>query len=212
MLIVLCLIHSFGYAKHIVNAKHIEFMGIPIAGTINEFQAKLLEKGLKVSEPRFISVSENPYGNDVYRVKYYEGRFAERDSHIIVSYDARTKKVFECRVLLSESYDKEPAISEWNFFKKLLLKKYNGKVVIAEGNSSRDKKSLTSGNGVVIKGLLLSFSENPKNKGSKSYGSINLDLEEMIGVGGDIEFPFYLLTITYRKNGFYGRDEMLKDL
>ena len=73
-----------------VNAQHMQFMGIPIDGTINSFQTKLQSKGFKISPL-------NKYARVGMRV--FEGVFAGEKSVINVYYSSKTKTVHSVQVI-----------------------------------------------------------------------------------------------------------------
>lgn len=65
----------------IMQAKHLEFMGIPINGTITSFQTKLQAKGCTLSKDN----NQLPTGN-----RGFKGVFAGKDCNINVLYDHKT--------------------------------------------------------------------------------------------------------------------------
>ena len=97
------------------NAKHLEFMGIPIDGTINSFQTKLLAKGCSLAGNN----KELPSG-----VRGFKGIFAGIDSEIIVWYNHRTKEVYQVRAISDCGSSLEQAHHCFLYFKDLLIQKY----------------------------------------------------------------------------------------
>ena len=63
-------------------AQHLKFMGIPIDGSINAFQTKLIRKGFRISDRSKYS----PIG-----VRSFEGYFTNKKVEIVVFYNAKTK-------------------------------------------------------------------------------------------------------------------------
>ena len=70
--LLLLLVAIFSFA---VQAKHLEFMGIPITGSITSFQSKLIAKGCSVSK----DTNQYPIG-----IRAFKGIFAGKDCDIIV--------------------------------------------------------------------------------------------------------------------------------
>ena len=172
-------------------AKTLEFMGIPIKGSISSFQTKLLKKGVKVSE----ATNVFPIGTRV-----FEGVFAGERSNIFVYYDSKTKEVWKCQVAILTSQNEEDALYEWNYFKDLLLEKYHGMVTVAEEDVEKPRD------------IILFFFENPELDGSKLYGAIRLYLEEFNI--DDLSLSGYTLKIEYEntENKYYSKEDKLKDL
>ena len=120
ILLILCLLCSF-----VVNAKHMEFMGIPIDGTITTFQKKLSAKGWKIS-------SENKSAPSGVRV--FTGRFAGRKVDLGVFYDTSTKTVYQVRVVISDLSD-EGSDDEFDYFRDMLIRKYANVAEIVEDDA-----------------------------------------------------------------------------
>ena len=74
----------------ITNAQHLNFLGIPIDGNINDFQNKLASKGIKVNRA---ASKEAPVGQRV-----FNGKFKGYNSDIIVFYSRKTKNVYKVSV------------------------------------------------------------------------------------------------------------------
>lgn len=71
---------------------HLKFMGIELNGTINDFQAKLLSKGLTLSPQS----KQQPTGS-----RLFDGTFSGEDAQIIVWYNPRTKQVYRAKAIIS---------------------------------------------------------------------------------------------------------------
>lgn len=99
----------------ILHAKHLEFMGIPINGTINSFQTQLLKKGLKPDPLNNIL----PVG-----VRGFTGNFAGENAQFYIYYNPTTKVVYQCRVLILESSLKSSVQNAFEYFKDMLKDKY----------------------------------------------------------------------------------------
>lgn len=95
-------------------AEHLQFMGVPINGTISTFHQKLLAKGLRPST----------YNNRLeVGVRAFEGRFAGYDVTIFVYYDETSKIVYQCRVAF-EDESQSDARSRLSIFKQNIADKY----------------------------------------------------------------------------------------
>lgn len=98
----------------ISQAAHLEFMGIPIDGTISNFQTKLLKKGCSIGRlNKYL-----PTGS-----RLYEGIFAGKECRIIVWYNHKSKKVYKTRAIV-ECSSLEIAHDTFDYYKKLLTQKY----------------------------------------------------------------------------------------
>lgn len=74
MLLIVCL------AVTSANAQHLDFMGIPLDGTIANFQSKLLNKGCHIMKYN----SRIPVG-----IRGYDGIFAGKQAAIFVYYNPK---------------------------------------------------------------------------------------------------------------------------
>ncbi len=78
--------------------EHMKFMGIPINGNITAFQSKLVQKGFK-----FVKNGASSGEYEVY--KQYSGKFAGKECTLFVSYDRKTKIVYDAQVAYSFYYN-----------------------------------------------------------------------------------------------------------
>jgi len=85
-----CLITMTTYAQ----TEHVKFMGIPINGTITQFQQKLQAKGIKYNR-EYSSVSGPG-------TRFFDGVFLENKALFMVKYNSKTKIVYEVVVLFKE--------------------------------------------------------------------------------------------------------------
>lgn len=102
-----------GYAQNL--SEHLSFMGIPINGTITQFQTKLQAKGCVLNR----TVSNN------IRVgcRAFKGKFVDNKVDIYVYYDEKTKKVYRVKAVLSGTSE-DIAEQQYEKIKGLLLTKY----------------------------------------------------------------------------------------
>lgn len=101
-------------------AKHLEFMGISISGTITDFQVKLQSKGCSLMKVN----NQFPTG-----VRGFEGIFAGKDCNIFVWYNHRTKQVYQVRAVAECGSSLDIAHSTFYYYKDLLNLKYAGRAI-----------------------------------------------------------------------------------
>lgn len=116
----LILIGLFSIVCFSINAKHLEFMGIPITGTITSFQTKLQSKGCSIAKGN----NQLPSG-----IRGFKGVFAGKDCNIYVWYNHRTKQVYQVRAVADCGSSIDNAHSTFYYFKNLLHQKYDGQAL-----------------------------------------------------------------------------------
>lgn len=84
----LCLLICLMCSLCSIAQQHMKFMGIPIDGTISEFQKKLETKGWKqnIEKSRKAEIGE----------RWFDGIFFGENASMSVDYDPHTKVVYEC--------------------------------------------------------------------------------------------------------------------
>lgn len=98
--------------------QHLNFMGIPINGTITTFQSRLSQKGFKPS----LSNKNLPLG-----VRRFEGYFTNKKADVIVFYNNQSKVVYMCRVIFDRTYDSMEEVKDaFESYKESLKDKYTG--------------------------------------------------------------------------------------
>ncbi len=75
-----------------VQAQHLKFMGIPLNGTITQFQQKLTAKGVKYDKA---ASQQMPSG-----VRYFKGTFAGEKANILIYYDPSSKIVYKAKAVM----------------------------------------------------------------------------------------------------------------
>ena len=69
----LILLFAFLFSSICVSSQHLNFSGIPITGTISQFQSKLLAKGIKLNREK----SQNaPLGQRIFKGMFH-GYYSE---------------------------------------------------------------------------------------------------------------------------------------
>ncbi len=96
--------------------EHLKFMGIPLNGTINQFQVKLQAKGFVKNS---LLNKNTPVGTRV-----FSGTFIGKKSIVPVYYDADTKVVYGAKVYF-DGYTESEVENEIAHMKQLLLGKYD---------------------------------------------------------------------------------------
>ncbi|MCI6840444.1 MAG: hypothetical protein MR900_11275 [Prevotella sp.] len=94
---------------------HIKFMGIPVTGTIAQFQGKLIAKGCTYDKKFSASL---PNGS-----RAFTGIFVGNKAHIYVYYDIKTKIVYRTKAVIS-GVSEDIADQEYSKIKVLLSQKY----------------------------------------------------------------------------------------
>lgn len=83
----------FAIASFAQSNVHIKFMGIPLTGTIAQFQAKLVAKGCTYNKVASASISNG--------TRAFKGTFVGNKVDIYVYYDTNTKIVYRTKAVVS---------------------------------------------------------------------------------------------------------------
>ena len=105
----------FAIASFAQTNAHIKFMGIPITGTIAQFQAKLVAKGCTYDKVTSSSISNG--------TRAFKGTFIGNKVDIYVYYDTKTKIVYRTKAVVS-GVSEEMAEQKYSRIKDLLSQKY----------------------------------------------------------------------------------------
>ena len=111
---ILCLFFAIA-CFFVVEAKHFEFMGIPINGTITNFQQKLKAKGFTYDAKERKTAPAD--------MRAYRGTFSGKKCQLAVKYNVRTKQVYGVIVII-ESSTWDGVRSNYNYFVRLFDEKY----------------------------------------------------------------------------------------
>ena len=114
LLFTLCCM-IFAIASFAQSNVHIKFMGIPVTGTIAQFQAKLVAKGCTYNKVASASISNG--------TRAFKGTFVGNKVDIYVYYDTNTKIVYRTKAVVS-GVSEDIAEQEYSKVKKLLSQKY----------------------------------------------------------------------------------------
>lgn len=114
--------------------KHLEFCGIPLDGSIEQFTKRMKSEGFNISPLNEVC----PIGTRV-----FEGEFARRHVMVEIHYDEKSKIVFNAQVGFQEfGVDSEKmAQQQYDYLLNLLSKKYSGSDCI-EGDMYCGRKKI----------------------------------------------------------------------
>lgn len=153
--------------------EHLKFMGIPLDGTIVDFNAKLLAKGLKY----------NAFFNNTLPTEglAYNSVFAGKDADIFVYYNTNTKVVYRAKATitcLNENMAKNLEKEIWALIK----------VKYPNGEESQDEHEgypahcilLSNSNNIYLGSISLYISKNPY----KLEGKLTLHVDYEDGPNG----------------------------
>lgn len=113
MLWLFAIISIVGLAQN--TTKHLNYMGIPINGTITQFQAKLIAKGCVHDK-----LTSNSLGVGC---RAFKGHFIDNKVSIFVYYDESTKIVYRVKTLIA-NISESIVDQKYNQIKNMLLQKY----------------------------------------------------------------------------------------
>lgn len=108
-------LHDFRNSIIAQSNVHIKFMGIPVTGTIAQFQAKLVAKGCTYNKVASASISNG--------TRAFKGTFVGNKVDIYVYYDTNTKIVYRTKAVVS-GVSEDIAEQEYSKVKNLLSQKY----------------------------------------------------------------------------------------
>ena len=107
---ICCLFSLFLQAQ----TEHFKFMGIPLNGKISSFDRELKKKGFKLDD----------FASKTLKGSYmYKGIFAGEKSQVLVSYDEKTKIVYQACVIITH-FTKESAITNYRSMCDMIEEKY----------------------------------------------------------------------------------------
>ena len=175
----------------VAQAKHLEFMGIPITGTITTFQSKLLAKGCSLAKGN----NQLPSG-----IRAFKGVFAGKDCDIIVWYNHKTKIVYQVRAIADGGSSLDNAHNIFYYYKNMLNRKYEGEALTSDMLED-SKNGEFEFDMVVI--------QPPVEVGAQALGTISISIIDYDG------YPItYGVAITYEDfdNSTKNEQNTLEDL
>lgn len=134
--------------------EHMKFAGVPLTGTIEQFQRKLMGKGFRLRKDlnRLIPVG----------TRCFSGMFAGKQGTIAVYYDSETKMVYSAKVYY-DGLTESDAKDELENFKSMLSIKYGA------DNITDDKDEDGNATFTVNTGLGLIYCYTKKNENLAGY-------------------------------------------
>lgn len=118
LLTVLVLTLAFAVPASAQKASHFKFMGIPINGTITNFQSRLASKGFTYDAKA--SKQSGP------GIRIFNGMFSGYKAQLGAYFDSKTKIVYNIKVIIGR-YNRDAAKDLYKEMRSNLLTKYAGK-------------------------------------------------------------------------------------
>ena len=141
MLWLFAIISIVGIAQN--TTEHLSYMGIPITGTITQFQAKLQAKRCLLDKQTSNSLEVG--------CRAFKGNFIGNKVTIFVYYDENTKVVYRVKSVISK-ISENIADQKYEYIKNMLLQKYG--MTYSNYGEQTGKESFS----ILVEGKLL----NPK--------------------------------------------------
>ena len=118
--------------------EHLKFMGVPITGTITQFQSKIATKGVQYDKLASSSIASG--------TRAFKGTFAGNDVTIFVYYDTQSKIVYRVKSVIS-GVSEDIAEQKYANMRQLFTQKYN----YIQYGEQEEKEALTidTGNGRI---------------------------------------------------------------
>ena len=111
---------------------HMKFMGIPLNGTITNFQSQLKQKGVSYDSKTSLLLATG--------CRAFKGVFSGEKADIYIYYDVKSKIVYRAKVVIT-CLDEEKWNYKYNDFKRKLITKYEN--AISEDGSKTDFPSFS---------------------------------------------------------------------
>lgn len=117
-----------------VQAQHLKFMGIPLNGTITQFQQKLTAKGVKYEKHASEILSAG--------TRAFTGTFTGENASFLVSYDPSTKIVYRATAIMGYS---SASVCDIKFekMKSMLSSKYPDAITVTDFENGHEKYRFT---------------------------------------------------------------------
>lgn len=136
-LFLLSLMLMFSFALS-AQTEHMKFAGIPLNGSIEQFQKKLVAKGFRLNTKMSKML---PVGT-----RSFVGTFAGKKGNIAVYYDSETKNVYGAKVYYDGLTD-DRAKEELDNLRSILSAKY-GETSITDGTDKSGRATFTVDTGL----------------------------------------------------------------
>lgn len=141
--------------------EHLKFMGIPLNGTITQFQAKLQAKGVRYNDKISAGLPEGSIA--------FDGVFAGETAKIFIYYNTKTKIVYRGKAVV---FNKRLDLAEqiYGSFKDMLSAKY----ICTESNE--DYNGYKASTYSAGKSMITLYITNENNK----YYAIHIDYQDYL--------------------------------
>ena len=179
-ILVLIILASFMQAQ----AEHLKFMGIPLTGTITQFQQKLAAKGVTYSKAESERAAVG--------TRIFKGTFAGSKATIVVWYNSKTKIVYGAKALFEFSTTKSRD-NKYDELKSMLSYKYSD-----ESSETEYKDGLETYHMTV----------------TDDYGYSKLGIISLYRTENEFSYSTYYVHIEYTDIVNYNnnQDSLMKDL
>ncbi len=112
--LLLLMVIAISLAQTAIAADHLKFMGIPLTGSISNFQTRLIAKGCKVNR----TSKALPKG-----IRSFTGKFAGEEADIYVYYNEKTNVVYRAKAVVTATSDNIRE-NKYSDFRSMLRQKY----------------------------------------------------------------------------------------
>ena len=151
----LILVLSMGaYAQ----TEHMTFVGIPLNGTIDQFQQKLISKGFVVNKEMNTILEKG--------LRAFKGTFVGEKADITVYYDTKTKQVYSAKSFFLNLSYKEVG-ERYNYLKNQIQEKYKDSLAYPEEKTEAGLKTFIASVGL---GIITIWQD--KDEGGRGYPNI----------------------------------------
>lgn len=149
-----------------VQAQHLKFMGIPLTGTITQFQQKLATKGVTYDRKSSAMVEVG--------TRVFKGIFAGEEATIVVWYDSGTKIVNGAKAYY-ECYSTKSRDNKYDELKSMLEIKYADEISTTEQEDGLEKFKIlvTDDTGQVMLGMISLY----RRESTYSFGEYTVHVE-----------------------------------
>lgn len=149
-----------------LQAQHLKFMGIPLTGTITQFQQKLAAKGVTYDKTASARSDKG--------TRIFKGSFAGSEATIVVWYDVNTKIVHGAKAYY-ECYSTKSRDNKYDELKSMLETKYASEIIDTKQEDGLERLyiTVTDDTGQYILGFIYLY----RFESQYSYGEYTVHVE-----------------------------------
>lgn len=118
--------------------QHLKYMGVPITGTITQFQSKIAAKGVQYDKFASSSIASG--------TRAFNGTFAGNKVLIFVYYDTQSKVVYREKSVIN-SVSEDIAEQKYANMRQLFMQKYND--IQYDEQGGKEALTIDTGNGRI---------------------------------------------------------------